>query len=671
MAVDTLARPAQSVKVRRLQWLVLAVPVVSFAVAGWTHRFIGEDGFIYLRVVRQIRSGHGPVFNTGERVEAFTGPLWVGMLALGDLVTPVRLEWLAVVLGLAGSTAGIVMAIAGSRRLVTATEDDAAFLLPFGVLVFVVLTPSWLFATSALETGLTFAWLGASLWILARWATHESPRLPTWHAVVLGLGWLVRPDLTLFTVAFALLVIGAQWKRDARDGFRILAAMAALPAAYQVFRMGYYGSLVPNTAIAKEGGNVNFDRGWQYFADFVEPYWLWIPALALLAGGYIPLASALARRGRRRAVGAGAVFLGCGLLHALYVVAVGGDYIHARLLMPSFFAVCAPVAVLPATRRHLAGLVVAPWALVAVFALRPAQYEPDNWLANGFVMVRASGQTTIDDFGWGDGGPSWKWYTGPGFYYQVKGGRARLPAFGRGDQARDRVARRCARSRRHARLRVRSRSACDRPARARRHAHRTPRECAVAHPRRAAFGRARKAAAHVVAGRAVDTGRRRPRPTRLPGVRQPVDPEHRRGRVPRAGCVGPRGAALSWHREDPPRRRRAADARSLRRQHPALVRQHAPPHSPRPEGGLRAVLRTGHAARGSRRALRFDVARTRYALTPERVLHRSSDPRTAARRRVRRSTTRSIRSTTRGLTAAGSTFANSLKRWTLRLNNSV
>ena len=59
--------------VRSLQWALYAVPIVGFLAAGWAHRWVSEDGFIYLRVVRQIRAGNGPVFNAGERAEAFTG----------------------------------------------------------------------------------------------------------------------------------------------------------------------------------------------------------------------------------------------------------------------------------------------------------------------------------------------------------------------------------------------------------------------------------------------------------------------------------------------------------------------------------------------------------------------------------------------------------------------
>ena len=48
-----------------------------------------------------------------------------------------------------------------------------------------------------------------------------------------------------------LIIDGARgWRHDAR----LVAAAVAFPVAYQVFRMAYYGVLVPNTALAKEAG---------------------------------------------------------------------------------------------------------------------------------------------------------------------------------------------------------------------------------------------------------------------------------------------------------------------------------------------------------------------------------------------------------------------------------
>ena len=45
--------------------------LLVFTIAAWHYRWMSDDGFINLRVVSELRAGHGPVFNPGERVEAF------------------------------------------------------------------------------------------------------------------------------------------------------------------------------------------------------------------------------------------------------------------------------------------------------------------------------------------------------------------------------------------------------------------------------------------------------------------------------------------------------------------------------------------------------------------------------------------------------------------------
>lgn len=400
-----------------LQRGLMVVPVALFALAGWANRWMVDDGFIYLRVVQQITSGNGPVFNTGERVEAFTSPLWVSLLSVADLLTPVRLEWITVGLGIALSAVGLGLAMAGAASLVRRTDPDA-LLLPFGALVPLALIPMWIFQTSGLETGLVLGWLGACLLVLARWASSGG-RMPWYGAALIGLGWLVRPELVQFSALFLLMVVAVEWSHDSwGDRLRFICVAVALPVLYQLFRMGYYGSLVSTPAIAKEASTTNWSRGWDYLVDLATPYWLWFPAAVVAVGGYLPLISALRRSRARRSIAVAAVFVGAGLFNGLYVVAVGGDWLHARLLLPALFALAAPVAVVPLTRRYAAGLLLVPWVVIAAFALRPPQLDTESSILEQFILAGArDGPVTLDDFGWGTGGPRRQWYVGPAYYH--------------------------------------------------------------------------------------------------------------------------------------------------------------------------------------------------------------------------------------------------------------
>jgi arabinofuranosyltransferase len=155
--------------------VLVAVPVVILAWTAWTHRWTADDAFIDFRVVRNLRQGHGPVFNVGERVEADTSTLWIFLLAVVDLLTPFKLEWIAAALGLAGSLVGVALATFGTRRAL-ARLGRRGLVLPLGMLVYVALRPAWDFATSGLENGLELVWLGACWWCLSGAATSKEPR---------------------------------------------------------------------------------------------------------------------------------------------------------------------------------------------------------------------------------------------------------------------------------------------------------------------------------------------------------------------------------------------------------------------------------------------------------------------------------------------------------------
>ena len=85
---------------RFLQGLVITIPIVAFAALCWQSRFLYDDGYIYLHVVQQILHGNGPVYNVGQRVETYTGPLWVAILVPTTLLSPLSSETSALVVGI-------------------------------------------------------------------------------------------------------------------------------------------------------------------------------------------------------------------------------------------------------------------------------------------------------------------------------------------------------------------------------------------------------------------------------------------------------------------------------------------------------------------------------------------------------------------------------------------
>ena len=373
-----------------MQLVVLLIPVVLLTAAAWAHRSMFVDGFIYLHIVQNILAGHGPVFNQGQRVEAFTSPVWTFILAAAGFLTPFSLNWIAVILGIFLTVGGTCVAILSSARLVHRAVPRS-FLLPVGAVVFVAVPAVWSLASMGLETGLSFFWIAVCFAFLVRWGRSGLAHVPRFGLVVLGLGPLIRPELALDSLVF----IGALlWVDRSLQGWRarvrIIAWAALVPALYQIFRMGYYGALVANTATAKEASLPRVGRGVLYFSDFVGPYWLFVPALALLLGAYYPLVSAFRRsQDNGRSLAALLALPVAGALNAVYIIAMGGDYVHARLLIAPFFAACVPVATVPLARRYLISLLIVPWALVCALSLRSA--DNSHWSQTPFVLVNGHG----------------------------------------------------------------------------------------------------------------------------------------------------------------------------------------------------------------------------------------------------------------------------------------
>jgi arabinofuranosyltransferase len=393
------------VEERRALLLVWAVLGVAFLAALWSRRWMSDDGFINLRIVENIVDGHGPVFNVGERVEAGTSQLWLLALVVPRLLLGWLLdaEWIAVLVGI-GCSLGAVAVVARSQW-----RTWRGPVVPVAILAWLPLGAVWDFSSSGLEGPLLWLWLAACFGALSVRAVtapvddaasdapdpsdapDEEDRSgpsrrrdvafrPWWLPVLLGLGPLIRPDAALYSVAFlAVLVVLSE--RRWRGVLRALVLALALPVAYEVFRMGFFGALVPNTALAKEAGGAEWSTGARYLFDFSLDGWLWIPLIVLVALGLHVIRSGAVRR---RQLLLWTVVWGAALVHVVWVVRVGGDFMHARLLLPDWFLLLLPLAALPPRvlrdlplrAGSIAVLGLALWAAVVWSFARQPLYSP-------------------------------------------------------------------------------------------------------------------------------------------------------------------------------------------------------------------------------------------------------------------------------------------------------
>jgi arabinofuranosyltransferase len=340
--------------------------------------------------------------------------LWIGFLVLaGALRAP--LEPAAVYGGIVFALLGLVLAMRGALRLFP-TEAGTGPAWPVGAAIYAVIPAAWDYASSGLDTGVGTFWLGASYAALAQVVVAGEQRA-SWRAwfgaaALFGLGPLIRPELALYSAAFlapmAIIVLRqppatSASRRSARIA-ALFAAAGALPFAYELVRMGYYGTLTPNTAIAKEAFRANLAQGACYFRNFFFVYAIgWPAAAAAVVYWVVRIRPLRAKKDTLRLLCATLPPL-AGAIQIAYVVWMGGDYMHARMFLAPIFAMILPIAairfVAPSQRvRYVldatAG-VLCCWLVICATKLRvPHDNQCDVGDERGWYAEQASVRAPI------------------------------------------------------------------------------------------------------------------------------------------------------------------------------------------------------------------------------------------------------------------------------------
>jgi len=203
-----------------------------------------DDAFITFRYARNLAHGDGLVFNLGERVEGVTSLSWTLLLAVVETLR-LPVEPAAFVLGVAFA----LLALRESYLLGRSLGASPAACLAAVALV-AVHGRFWLVAGNGLEGGL-FAFLVV---LVARKTVEEADtRL---IGALLGLLFMTRPE----SLVLLLVVAGYQLPGTSGSGDRTEAraravtlsvAALAVVGAVTIWRLGYYGALLPNSVAAK------------------------------------------------------------------------------------------------------------------------------------------------------------------------------------------------------------------------------------------------------------------------------------------------------------------------------------------------------------------------------------------------------------------------------------
>lgn len=349
--------------------LIFAAICLAVLVAGIVRNaWLCDDAFITFRSVDNLLNGYGIVWNVGERVQAFTHPLWFLLLSLGTMLTG-NVVPVAFVLGISCTAVATLFLF----RAVSFTPS--AVLVMTGVLCLSVAFTS--FATSGLENPLAHILLAACFLSLVAVTSESSPGVMLVPALALGLLYLTRPDAILLVMPVFVYASLRIWsgRRDPRTGVELLGwiALGLTPALiWTLFALFYFGFPLPNTALAKLNHGVPtvelLPIGWAYVTDpfHRDP----VTAAAVLGA----LGAALWIR--QPAL----LLAGLGILaHLGYLVAIGGDFMAGRYLTLSLFMALLMLTLVKWPKVGRASLLLLPLVFLSPIAWYGAvEYTPEQ-----------------------------------------------------------------------------------------------------------------------------------------------------------------------------------------------------------------------------------------------------------------------------------------------------
>lgn len=298
-----------------------------------------DDAYITARTIDNWLHGYGLRWNVVERVQTFTHPLWLLVEAAAWRVSGGP-YWSLMALSIVCAASGAVLltlvggvSLAGAAALLALSASQA----------FVD------FASSGLETPLTYLLLAAFL--LEYWRGRSSPAWILGTTTMASLLAVNRLD-TLVLVAPALvhvMVVAARSKRTVQ----FLLGLAPL-LLWEAFSVAYYGFPVPNTAFAKLATGVPQAELTTQGVAYLLNSWRVDPPTLIVIGGAV-LAALWGRRLEALTVAGGL------LLHLVYVVRVGGDFMSGRFLAPAVLMAAGVILYEARTQRrevHFAALLV-------------------------------------------------------------------------------------------------------------------------------------------------------------------------------------------------------------------------------------------------------------------------------------------------------------------------
>ena len=249
---------------RRRNLLLIGLPVIVllfYGTASLHFPYTPDDTYIYLQFARNVAGGNGIAFNAGEPAYGFTSPLWMFIIALGGKMG-VDLFLAAKAIDLVFASAALIVLYLLAYEILRDMSVALCATVAFSVNAWFL---RW--AGSGMETSLSvFLTLATLLFCL---------RNEYFLAVVLaGLLTLTRPEggFIVAVIVADLSMNSFNKKRALKLGSSLLLIYAVLMAPWLLYALRTFGTVVPNTALAKVGWNFTIGDTVSTLRDLLQTF---------------------------------------------------------------------------------------------------------------------------------------------------------------------------------------------------------------------------------------------------------------------------------------------------------------------------------------------------------------------------------------------------------------
>ncbi|MDB4977051.1 MAG: hypothetical protein JWN48_5392 [Myxococcaceae bacterium] len=353
----------------RPKWLALGAVVVLIGLV-LRDAWVTEDAYITLRTVDNLIHGFGLRWNIDERVQGYTHPLWMALLSVAYAVT--REDFFTTIF------VGVLTTLGALLWVIKLSRSATHALL---AVVLLTLSRSFIeFSTSGLENPLTHLLVAVFVWLYVLRAAELRPL-----AFCSALIALNRSDALLVIVPALLHACFLSYRAEGlRRTARELLIGVSPYLGWEAFSLFYYGFLFPNTAYAKLNTGLPSREVTRQGVTYLLNAVAWDPPV-LLGTAFGVAVAFLERRVRGMLLAVGA------LLYLLYVVRIGGDFMHGRFMtLPLFVAVCLVASSgLSFEQPSTLGALLAPFVLLFFHPSATEKYPISDYGHSGVADERA------------------------------------------------------------------------------------------------------------------------------------------------------------------------------------------------------------------------------------------------------------------------------------------